>query len=352
VPGYTDEEDFPVLRFKSLPIPGRDPWRLGIPKLDSLIKKQLYAIPFDLIHTHCPFTSAELALLLARKKGIPVVSTFHSKYKEDFEKNFGFSPAVRWAMNKIMQVYHQTDFVWVPNKGTAEVLREYGFKGEIDIMINGTDLEAPALSALETYRRKGEELIDCGSDDFVLLFVGQHRWIKNIRLIIESARILSERKRSFILVFVGNGPDEGEMRTEVNRAGLDTRVRFMGRIIDRESMKCFYARTDLFLFPSLYDTASLVMREAGAFSTPSVFVRGSSTSEGIIDGENGFISDNDPFSYAGVLESLMDHPEGIKKAGEGAKRTLYLTWEEVVDQVISKYRELIRDFRKTGSVVR
>ena len=344
VPGYEDREPFPVLRFLSLPIPGKDPWRLGIPKLDASFKKKLHDIPFDLIHTHCPFTSAEIALELARERNIPLITTFHSKYREDFEKAFRSDMAVSWAMNRILRFYHASDFVWVPNRGTMTTLREYGFTGEIEVMINGTDLAAPDPEEYRRYRKAGQDRIGLADEDFMFLFVGQHRWIKNIRLILEAAEILRKENRPFRLVFVGSGQDEAEIRTRVREAGLEERVRFMGTVVEREEMKEYYGRADLFLFPSLYDTASLVMREAAAFSTPSVLIRGSSTAENVEDGVNGFLSDNNPASFSGVLKGLMDNPERIRIAGKGALESIYLPWEKVVDMVYSRYREIVRTF--------
>lgn len=349
VPGYEDCEPFPVLRFRSLPLPGNDPWRLGIPKLDAPFKKRLLDIPFDIVHTHCPFTSAEVALDLARDRGIPVVTTFHSKYRDDFEKAFHSDMAVSWAMNRVLRFYHAADFVWVPNKGTMNTLREYGYTGEIEVMVNGTDLIAPGPEEYLRYRRGGQERIGLSDDDFMLLFVGQHRWIKNIRLILDSASILERENRPFRLVFVGSGQDGKEILAAAKESGLDDRVRFMGKVVDREEMKEFYGRADLFLFPSLYDTASLVMREAAAFSTPSVLIRGSSTAESVEDGVNGFLSDNDPASFSGVLRTLMENPARIRAAGEGALGSIYLPWEKVVDMVYARYREIINEFsRGTG----
>ena len=344
VPGYEDTEKIPVSRLKSLTIPWRTSWRFGIPKFDIALKKKLENIGFDLLHTHCPFTSGEYALAWAEEKKIPVVTTFHSKYREDFEKNFNFSPAVRWAMNKIMRFYNAVDFVWVPNEGAKQTLISYGYEGDIEIVPNGTDLTAPSETELREYRRQGEERIGCGSGDFVFLFVGQLRWIKNIRLILDALKLLSEREKPFTLLFVGIGPEEGEIRSEIKRMGYEDKVRFTGRIIEREVMKSFYARADIFLFPSLYDTSSLVVREAAAFSTPSVLVDGASTAEGITDGKNGFIAENHPRSYAAVLDRLIENPGLIRRAGKGARSSLYRTWEHVVDRIYTRYTEIIERF--------
>ena len=39
----------------------------------------------------------------------------------------------------------------------------------------------------------------------------------------------------------------------------------------------------------------------------------------------------------------MKHPEAIKKAGEGARKSIYHPWEGIVDDVYQRYVELIRE---------
>ena len=43
-------------------------------------------MPFDLVHAHAPFLAGRAARSVARKKGIPLVATFHSKYYDDVYK--------------------------------------------------------------------------------------------------------------------------------------------------------------------------------------------------------------------------------------------------------------------------
>lgn len=351
VPKYEDHEEFPVLRFRSLPIPGKDPWRLGIPKLDAVIQKQLSQVDFTILHTHCPFTSGELALKIAEERQIPIVTTFHSKYKEDFEKTFKVQGMIDWAMKKIMKFYNAVDYVWVPNKGAKSELQNYGYNGNIEIMRNGTDLQAPDPRQLEIYKKKGFERADAPKDTFIMLFVGQHRWIKNISLILDAAKILDTKGKNFFIIFVGTGTDENEIKRTVNQYGLGKKIRFLGKIIEREEIKELYAIADLFLFPSLYDTASLVMREAAAFSTPSVLVDGASTAEGVDHGVNGFISPNEPEAYAAVIENLIDQPDKVRTAGEGARNSIYQPWETILDIVAERYLAIQEEYKQKNELV-
>ena len=39
----------------------------------------------------------------------------------------------------------------------------------------------------------------------------------------------------------------------------------------------------------------------------------------------------------------MDHPDAITKAGEGARKSIYRPWENIVDDVYLRYVDLIRE---------
>jgi 1,2-diacylglycerol 3-alpha-glucosyltransferase len=110
---------------------------------------------------------------------------------------------------------------------------------------------------------------------------------------------------------------------------------------DREALSACYARADCFLFPSLYDTCGLVVKEAAAFGVPAVVLEASAAAEQIVNGVNGFVTDNSLHSYAGKLAELLEHPEDLARAGEGARRTLCTSWTEAVREVKERYLSLI-----------
>lgn len=58
---------------------------------------------------------------------------------------------------------------------------------------------------------------------------------------------------------------------------------FLGPVYDRDVIRAWYCRSDLFLFPSEFDTNGLVVREAAACGLGSVLVEGSCAAEGIVD---------------------------------------------------------------------
>ncbi len=342
VKDYKDTASYKVYRFKSLLLPGMNPYRIGLPLIDVTFQKKIKKVKFDLLHAHCPFISGQLAAKLARKLGIPLVATFHTKYKEDFKKVINNDLFIDFLLNMTLDFYNSADLVWVPNKSTGETLKEYGFVGSYEIMPNGTDIQIPDRTQWLKLRKKGLQTLDLLGNAFIMLFVGQHRWEKNVKVILQALTIIKSKGHAFTMVFVGEGYAMKEMKKIVKESGLIKNVIFLGVITDRQELQTIYATADLFVFPSIYDNSPLVMQEAAAFDIPSVVVRNSSSAEDILDGINGFLIDNDADHLANTIIDLMQHPEAIQRAGEGARKTIYHPWESIVDDVYLRYLDLIK----------
>lgn len=107
-------------------------------------------------------------------------------------------------------------------------------------------------------------------------------------------------------------------------------------------MKRYYAAADLFLFPSLYDNAPLVVREAAALHTPSVMIEGATASSILTDSKNGFLVGNSVEEFAGRIRKLSSEKELVRNVGIQASQSIVRSWEDVVGEVIDRYNSLIR----------
>ncbi len=123
---YKDIVSYPVYRFKSVLVPGMNPYRIGLPLIDVRFKKEIRNIGFDLVHAHCPFISGNVASSLSKRLDIPLVATFHTKYREDFKKVINNEVLIDFMLNMTLDFYKSADFVWVPNKTTGQTLTDYG----------------------------------------------------------------------------------------------------------------------------------------------------------------------------------------------------------------------------------
>lgn len=81
---------------------------------------------------------------------------------------------------------------------------------------------------------------------------------------LDALKTLREKNVDFRMVFVGEGADGAEIHSYAEERKLSDRCFFTGAISDREIIRAWYGRSDLFLFPSTFDTNGLVVREAAA----------------------------------------------------------------------------------------
>lgn len=334
---------YEVKRFFSLPILNRYPYRYGYPKFDPFIWYRLRNTPFKLVHAHCPFSSGRLAVYVKKKQGVPLIGTFHSKYRSDLEHGFRRTPwMVPIIMKKILSFFNVCDEVWIPQAQVEETVREYGFKGPVTVVENGNDFADKVSGPLSEYKREARRRLGMDDGKINLLFVGQHIWEKGLRIVMDTLRQIASDKVEFRMNFVGEGYALPELRKMVAESEFADRVSFNGIIGERQRISDFYAASDLFLFPSFYDNAPLVLREAAAFGTPAILVEGSTASEVIHNGKNGFLVAPDGSHYASLIKSLASDRDRLYAVGQGARETLVRSWEDVVEEVADRYRTLIR----------
>lgn len=332
-PHWSEQYGFPVLLQRSVPIPG-EPFRLGLPKTDVRYRRQLDAIPFDIVHAHSPFSAGEEALRVARRRGVPVVTTFHSKYYQDFYDKTHSGVVARGVVQHIIRFYQKCDGVWTVNNATAQVLREYGYQGDILVMENGTNLEplSPTeAEAIETrLPRDGRP---------VLLFVGQHNYKKNIHGILRACAHLKAQGQPFRLVTAGAGSDFDSIVREASDLGIAGDCDFLGFISDRSRLMALYHRADLLVFPSIYDNAPMVLREAAAMGTPGLVVAGSCSAEGVQDEDNGFVCADE--SPEAIAEAIVRALPLAGQAGQRARETIPVSWGSIMAKVLAEYERLI-----------
>ena len=128
--------------------------------------------------------------------------------------------------------------------------------------------------------------------------------------------------------------------------GLDGKVLFAPAIHDREVIRAWYCRADLFLFPSTFDTNGLVVREAAACGLGSVLVAGSCAAEDVTDGVNGILMEENAGSMAEKLAAVCAEPALARRIGENAQRDLYISWEEAVKNAYERYGAVIDNYRR------
>eukprot|EP00766_Chilomastix_caulleryi_P001619 gnl/Chilomastix_caulleri/2592.p1 GENE.gnl/Chilomastix_caulleri/2592~~gnl/Chilomastix_caulleri/2592.p1 ORF type:complete len:131 (+),score=26.21 gnl/Chilomastix_caulleri/2592:259-651(+) len=116
---------------------------MTMPTIDGKLKEKLKSLKADIVHLHSPMPLGKFGLKFAQKRGIPVVSTFHSQFKQDFKKHAKLGFIVDLLLKSVVKVFSGCDRVFTMNPKSAEVLCSYGYKGEPAIVPNATDLVSP-----------------------------------------------------------------------------------------------------------------------------------------------------------------------------------------------------------------
>ena len=348
-PYYPDADDgvypFPVYRYPSLDLTKFVGYRAGLPFSPELMQ-QLEEQHFDLLHSHCPVASTMLARALREQLHVPLVFTYHTKFDIDIANVVRSKLLQEEAARILAANIAACDEVWTVSRGAGENLEKLGYHGSWRVMPNGVDFPRGRVDA----SRVAEV---CGTYDLpaelpVFLFVGRMMWYKGIRIILDALKALREGGQDFRMVFVGGGGDRDEIVDYTASLGLSDRVFFVPPIHDRELIRAWYCRADLFLFPSTFDTNGLVVREAAACALASVLVRGSCAAEDVTDGVNGFLIEENAASMAAMLRELCAGRETMRRVGEYAQRELYISWEEAVANAYERYGAVVETYRSGG----
>ena len=345
-PFYPDADDsrypFEVIRYPSLDTTKLVGYRAGIPYSPEVMGR-LEAGGYDLIHTHCPIASTMLARALRDRIHAPVVFTYHTKFDIDIANAVRSKMLQEEAAAILAANISACDEVWTVSRGAGENLRKLGYTGEFIVMPNGVDL--PKGRVEDGLIAEVTQGVDLPESVPVFLFVGRMMWYKGLRIILDALAKLKAAGKDFRMVFVGGGGDREDVMRTSSELQLEDKVFFIEPIHDRDRIRAWYCRADLFLFPSTFDTNGLVVREAAACGLGSVLVRGSCAAEDVTEDRNAFLIEENADAMAEKLLQLLDRPEEMRRIGENAQQELYMSWEESVRNAYERYGIVIENYR-------
>ncbi len=341
--GYEDTDPFKVIRYMSIPVPKRSPYRFGVPIMDLRFVYEQHSLMPDLVHTHSPFTAGREALRIARSRKIPLIASFHSKYYDDVLQVTNSKFLADHAVKIIVDFYNSADYVWTVNEGTANTLRDYGYKGKLELMPNGTDFLYP--KNIKASVDAVNERFEYTQQDKVILFVGQHVFQKNLVSLLEAAALYRQKSGVFKLLMVGDGYARNDLIKKADELGLTDIVTFAGNEYDREKLSAIYLRADLFAFPSVYDNAPLVVREAAMAKCPSVLVANSNAAENAEDNENAFLCENTVESIADAFMRAISDDANRLRVGANASLSIARPWRLIMKDVYARYKEIHEEFK-------
>jgi glycosyltransferase involved in cell wall biosynthesis len=321
--------DGPTHRVRSIRLPFYKELHLPLPPFGAA-HRAIDRFGPDLIHIATEATLGLSVLRHARRRGIPVVSSFHTNF-DQYSDHYG----VGWARGTIwryMRWYHnQTRQTYVPSRPTIRALEARGFE-RLVLWPRGVDslLFRPDRPARDGLRRG----LGFGPDDVVIGYVGRIAVEKNVGFLADALAGVAAGRPNARFLFVGDGP----ARAEVERR-MGPQARFVG-YRSGDDLADHYAAADLFAFSSLTETFGNVVLEALASGLPVIALRAGGIGDIVQSGVDGLLLDPDttPDAFARSVMTLVDDVDLRSRFAAAARAyAISQSWDTIMEGLRNHY---------------
>jgi len=289
---------------------------LQFKKANELCKQKKY----DFLHVDFAFPAAFAALRLAKKHGLPLVTTeFHLGTGMDIiheDQNPWFVKPI------ISKVYQKSRMILVISNEQKEFVKKNGSQEAI-VIHQGTD---HVLFTPKNYDERIKKKFACEGP--VCITVSRLSKRKCIDEMIDAIDIVRKKHPKIKLLIVGKGEEKERLQDQIQKLGLQENVQFTGFVSD-EDLRKLYATADLFLLTSKYEGFGIVNCEALASGTPVITYDTTAASDYIKDGETGFITQHNVSEFAARVVELLDDPNRLSSMSRNARELIEkgFTWE-------------------------
>jgi glycosyltransferase involved in cell wall biosynthesis len=278
--------------------------------------------PVDAVHVHAGVISpfAWGAIRAARDAGLPVLVTVHCIWGPVAQRAFALSDrALGWSAWGI-----QLSAV----SGVAASRIEAAAPGAAPVLVIPNGITASDWRV--EHAERDESVVRMCS---VMRIAPRKRVIPLLRMLKAAQRMVGE-STALELTIIGDGPERPRAERFARRN--DLAVRFTGRL-DRPGIREEFARTDIYVQPSIKESFGLAALEARCAGLPLVIHADSGTTQFVRDGVEGLIGADD-WAMAGAIAQLA-HDRGLRERIAEHNRTVEPvdSWAHVLNEVIHGY---------------
>ena len=316
----------------SIPIPGRPEYRLST-RFPAHIRRQVEAFAPDVVHLATPDILGHRALRWARRRGLPVVATYHTHFVSYLDYyGLGLATPVFHAIAR--HFYNRCTEVYVPTTEMEDELRSQGVTAPIRLWPRG--IESDRFSP---DRRSESWRLSHGfaPEEVVVSFVSRLVKEKGPDLFADVVAHLQAEALPVRALIVGDGPE---------REALGDRLPhgvFSGHLTWPE-LATAYASSDVFLFPSETETFGNVTLEAMASGLPVVCADAAGSRSLVNDGRTGFLCPpREPAAFTEAVRRLARDPALRSRLGQaGRADARAYDWSAVLAKMVTYYRGVVQ----------
>ena len=287
----------------------------------------------DIVHVHSNGLLAELAVLLARRRGKPVVLTLYGT------EIWHYAPKT-YGPDLFTRAYHAASYVTFYSDRLMVRAQEMGLARRRLRTIY------PPVSDTFTWHDETAQADARASlgiqNAHVLLNVKRLHPLAGQRYLIDAMSEVIRFHPDTRLVICGTGPMLDELKSVARSAGVERHVTFAG-LIDNAAIARYCAAADLFVLPSLLEALPTVAVEALASGTPVL----SSDNPGGLELNDVFGTDvtivprEQPMALAAAIGDFLLHKRRTHRA------TRYAIEREFrPPAVAAQYRQIYTEVRE------
>lgn len=214
------------------------------------------------------------------------------------------------------------------------ITENYGVNpDDIVVIYNGINFEKFAILDKENFRKQIRYKLGINNDEFVILFVGSGFERKGLRYLLEA---VEKVQNSITVLVVGKGNSK-KYEKNIKRQ----KVIFCG---PQKEIEKFYAASDLFVFPTIYEPFGLVVLEAMATGLPVITTKLCGASEIISHEEDGLIvsTPEDTNTIAKYIEKLIgDRYYYLKISSKAKDKASNFTMNKNFQQLETLYKKIL-----------
>src|SRR5262245_5980272 len=321
----------PLVPVPSVGIP-TTPYRLAI-GLPKSVKRDLAAFRPTLVHLGTPDWLGLAAWEWARRRHIPVVTTYHTHFAS-YARYYrvGFLEPTVWRLQRWF--YPKCDAVYVASDSMADELRRHGVRANFVVAPFGVDQANFSPGFRSEAGRAGHGFTP---DDVGLAFVGRLVWEKGLAVVAGVSRSLTAAGVPHRVLIVGQGPAEPGLRAKLPDAV------YAGYLGGTE-LGTAYASADVFLFPSASETFGCVTVEALASGLPAVVADATGSRDIVRDGVEGLVCPaGDVAAFTAAVTRLVREPRTrARMAQAGWVRAAEVRWDAALATMLDNFRRAAR----------
>lgn len=211
---------------------------------------------YKIVHSHMN-TLSVFSLWGAKKAGIPnrIAHNHSTAGKGETKKNI-----IKYALRPFAKIYPTK--LCACSQYAGEWL--YGKNAEFQVFNNAIDLSRYSYDPQKAAAVRKELGLE---DKLVVGHIGRFCYQKNHDFLIDIFNEIHKQRQEAVLLLIGEGELEQDIRNKVKKLGLTDSVRFMGKQKDTSR---FYQAMDCFVLPSRYEGLGVVAIEAQACSVPVI----------------------------------------------------------------------------------